>query len=413
MAVDTSERVVTSTPSKERQVTIKSIHLNNLLSFGPETTPLDLLPLNILVGPNGSGKSNFLDAVGLLAAAAKGSMEQYINDRGGVVEWIWKNSNENPVASIQAVVPYTQGRAVVGNSELRYSLSFAERKPSRTIGVVNEYTENAAGVEGRKPVRYFDHSYESISYHQLGRRTQLFVDESYEGASALPYMRIAARAEINYIRARFQDIRLYVDWNFGRDSLVRKVQQNQLLTNTLLEDASNLAAVLNNLKNNPDSAVEARLIEYLKYFYRGADDVRVNILGDFIQLVLREKGFITPASRISEGTLHWLALLAVLLHPDPPAIICIEEPETNLHPNAIPLLANLLRQAARKSQIIVTTHSRPLVDQFTDTPESVIVCEKVDESTVMNRLSPERLSNWLEQYNLGEIWEMNVVGGNS
>ena len=115
---------------------------------------------------------------------------------------------------------------------------------------------------------------------------------------------------------------------------------------------------------------------------------------------------------MSDGTLKFLCLLAVLLHPDPPPLVCIEEPEQGLHPEAIQILAPALRDAAERMQLIVTTHSAPLIDAFSATPESVLVCERdFDGGTQCHRLSRKKLENWLKRYSLGELWRKGEIGG--
>jgi predicted ATPase len=156
------------------------------------------------------------------------------------------------------------------------------------------------------------------------------------------------------------------------------------------------------------------LIELLQKFYEPVKDVDTELLGTHLRLMIKEDGLAsrTPASRLSDGTLRWLMLLIVLLDPAPPPVICIDEPELGLHPDILPTLADLLRDASTRTQLIVTTHSSALVDAFSDEPEAVCVCEKVDGSTVIRRLSGERLSSWLDDYSLGQLWAKGEIGGN-
>jgi predicted ATPase len=100
------------------------------------------------------------------------------------------------------------------------------------------------------------------------------------------------------------------------------------------------------------------------------------------------------------------------LNPTPAPVTCIDEPELGLHPDVIPTLADLLRDAATRTQLIVTTHSTALVDAFSDEPEAVCVCEKIDGSTVIKRLSEPDLRVWLEKYSLGNLWMSGQIGGN-
>ena len=93
-------------------------------------------------------------------------------------------------------------------------------------------------------------------------------------------------------------------------------------------------------------------------------------------------------------------------------MIVIEEPELGLHPDLLPTLSDLLLAASERSQLIVTTHSDVLVDALTETPESIVVCEKHDGQTEMRRLDEAGLAKWLENYRLGELWTSGELGGN-
>ena len=106
-----------------------------------------------------------------------------------------------------------------------------------------------------------------------------------------------------------------------------------------------------------------------------------------------------------------MAILAQLLSPTPPPLICMEEPELGLHPDAIALLAGLLHEASARTQLIVTTHSDTLVSALTEYADSVLVCE-YKGGTVLQRIDSGKLRFWLEKYKLGEIWRIGEIGGN-
>jgi predicted ATPase len=104
--------------------------------------------------------------------------------------------------------------------------------------------------------------------------------------------------------------------------------------------------------------------------------------------------------------------MAALFDPNPASVVCIEEPESGLHPDAVAVVADALREASTHMQLIVTTHSDALVDRFTDEPEHVVVCERdSDESTRFSRLSRDQLKEWLEEYTLGDLWRRGEIGG--
>jgi predicted ATPase len=139
----------------------------------------------------------------------------------------------------------------------------------------------------------------------------------------------------------------------------------------------------------------------------------VRLLGTHLQIAIEEEGgFSVSAYRLSDGTLRWLALLAILLNPTPAPVTCIDEPELGFHPDIIPTLADLLRDASTRTQLIITTHSQALVECFSDDPESVCVCEKIEGATRIRRLDGERLKVWLTDYSLGQMWASGQIGGN-
>ncbi len=110
--------------------------------------------------------------------------------------------------------------------------------------------------------------------------------------------------------------------------------------------------------------------------------------------------------------MRFIALLASLLAPSPPPLLCIEEPELGLHPDAVSLLGDLLLEASTRMQLIVTTHSDALVSALTSQPDSVIACERPGAGTVLRRLDPKPLAAWLDKYRLGDLWRMGELGAN-
>ena len=119
-----------------------------------------------------------------------------------------------------------------------------------------------------------------------------------------------------------------------------------------------------------------------------------------------------PAARLSDGTIRYLCLLAVLCHPEPPPLVCLEEPELGLHPDLLVRLADLLVEASHRMQLIVTTHSDVLLDGLTNVSEAVIVCEKQNGSTKMTRRTSADLAVWLKDYAVGQLWRSGEIGGN-
>jgi len=129
-----------------------------------------------------------------------------------------------------------------------------------------------------------------------------------------------------------------------------------------------------------------------------------------IRLEWKEKGSDTyfNASALSDGTLRFICLTTLLLQPELPKVVLLDEPELGLHPAAITLLADLLSSAATRTQVIVATQSVTLVNQFE--PDSIWAVDRQDGQSVFRHLGQQDMAAWLDDYGLGELWEKNVFG---
>ena len=392
---------------------IRAIRLDSILSYGPGTPEFPLEPLNVLIGPNASGKSNLIEALSLLAAAPR-DLQAPIIEGGGVRDWPWKGGSNIATATVDVTVEYPKGP-----TPLRYGLSFTE------VGTRFDLRDEA--VENEKPTNPYDERPYFYYRYQEGRpvlnvltamdqnrfERNLKREDMKQDQSILSQRRDPeSYPELTYLANLFENMSFYREFHVGRHTPPRLPQKPDLRQDRLLEDASNLGLVLNDMQNRPD--VKPQILERLKDFYPSIEDVVTTVSGGTVQIFFHERGLrdAVPATRLSDGSLRYLCLLAVLCHPTPPPVVCIEEPEIGLHPDVIPEVAKLLVEASTRSQIFVTTHSDILVDALTEVPEAVVVCEKVDGATQLRRLSAEELKPWLEQYRLGELWTRGEIGGN-
>lgn len=215
--------------------------------------------------------------------------------------------------------------------------------------------------------------------------------------------------EIAHLAGTYEKIRIYREWAFGQNTVFREPQKADMRNDRLEEDFSNLGLFLSRLRKTP--RVKRAILKHLGDLYDGLADFEPVVEGGTVQVFFTEDDFSIPATRLSDGTLRYLCLLAILLDPEPPPLICIEEPELGLHPDILPGLADLLVEASNRTQIIVTTHSDILVDAMTQRPEAVIVCEKYDGQTQMRRLNKNDLAGWLDRYRLGQLWTKGEIGG--
>jgi len=216
--------------------------------------------------------------------------------------------------------------------------------------------------------------------------------------------------DLTHVGAQFGRIQIYREWGFGRSASLRQAQPANLPGDALLPTLVNLGHVLNDLEHQDSWP---RFLELMQRFLPRFKRLTTKIQGGSVQIYLHEDGLKTPvpATRLSDGTIRFLALIAVLLHPGKAPLVCIEEPELGLHPDALAIIAELLVEASAKTQVIVTTHSDVLVSALSEQTDSVLVCDYVG-GTEFRRLDSARLQHWLEQYRLGEIWRMGKLGGN-
>jgi predicted ATPase len=374
----------------------------NLLSFGPDTPPIKLGSLNLLIGPNGSGKSNLIETVSLLRATAT-DVRATIRQGGGVKEWIWKGA-AGQIASIEAVVDNPSG-----TQPLRHRFAFSES--GQLFHLEDEQVENER-ADGNKTTPYFYYQYQQgqpvLNLKNGERRLQR--EDIKPDQSILSQRRDPdSYPEVSYLASAYEQIRIYREWTFGRNAVFREPQKADMRNDLLEEDFSNLGLFLNRLRRKPEA--KRQILDALTNLYDQLDDFDVSVEGGTVQVFFTEGNFTIPATRLSDGTLRYLCLLAILCDPEPPPLICLEEPELGLHPDILPKVADLLVSAAERTQLIVTTHSDILVDALTDRPEAVLVCSKENQQTAVNRLNSEALAEWLEHYRLGELWLRGEIGG--
>lgn len=344
---------------------------------------LELRPINVVIGPNGSGKSNFIGVFAFLHAIREGKMRGYVIAAGGAEKVLHFGSKTT--------------------NEIHFHLSFANG--------VNQYelTLSPTQDDGLYP------SSEIVYFWNKQRHAQPFGEglmpreQGREAGISASNGRVAA-----WVRDRLGRWRLYHVHDTSSSSPMRKtakVDDNEFLR----PDGSNLAAFLHFLRERHEesySLIRSTVQRVAPFF----DDFRLNprrLKLDEINLEWRHKKSdqYFDASSLSDGTLRFVALATLLLQPAQyrPSVILVDEPELGLHPYAIEMLASLIRQASVDTQVIVSTQSSLLLDHFR--PDDVLVANRVEGSTQLERLEDSRLAKWLEDYSLGQLWEKNEFGG--
>lgn len=349
------------------------IQVAGLKSIRDQT--LDLGTLNVLIGANGAGKSNFIEVFRLLNEIANENLRLFVARAGGAERLLHFGSKTT--------------------EEILVHLEFDQDVYLCRLG-------SAAGntlifEEERIFAPPFDKSL------GVGQTETLLLDEMerYGPPSIAGRILTALR---NWKVYHFHDT----------SASARVKQTGELADNVALRaDAANLAAFLYRLQET-DPGTFRNIVDTVRLVapFLGDFDLRPDRLNpDKIKLEWREKGADTyfDAHALSDGTLRFLCLATLLLQPNPPATVLIDEPELGLHPYAIAVLADLLRSAAERTQIIVSTQSVTLVNQLS--PEDIIVVDREGHESVFRRPSSADLESWLDGYALGELWEKNVLGG--
>ena len=407
---------------------IQQLGMRGLLSFPGDMAPVDLQPLNVLIGPNGSGKSNVIEVLELLRAIPTDFAAAFRDGRDAG-DWIWNGENPSASASINIQTGgKSTGLKTPTGRPLRYGLEFTPI--NGRMEVIDEAVEEVVpGAGEAEPYFYyrFLEGYPAINVMGDPGRPKRLGSSWLSGTTGakrhlrldgiIPDQSVLAQRkepelypELTWIGRQFEKIQTFREWTFGRHGALRQPQPVDLPEDRLLPDNRNLTLLLNRLEHQDQQRFNGLLRRFLPRFER----MSTAVSGGAMQFHLHETGvrFAMPPTRLSDGTIRFIAILATLLAPEPPPLVCIEQPELGLHPDAVALIGELLIEASERMQLIVTTHSDALVSALTNVPEAVVACERPVMGTTLTRLDPERLSQWLDEYCLGDLWRMGELGAN-
>ncbi|WP_254567157.1 AAA family ATPase [Oscillatoria sp. HE19RPO] len=396
------------------------ITLENFFSFRGPTT-IELNPgLNILLGINSSGKSNLLKAIQLLyqAIIGNGLESIFLKTWGGFPtvanftanekdyiklsfefnrKFINSKNNQqgfqfrhNPIYELKI---YKVGLTSYGLAEKLYSRTF----PNQDFIFME--MNNGQGIistreEGRVGIQKYPQDNQQVTF----KTTEPVLSQISDPERYYPLFTLKRALEYAAVYANF-------DTTFS--SLIRQPASYGTETK-LLPDGQNLMTIINKIKNNNSLYYEKieEAIQKINPFFK---DINFDFIGSKLYLVIREKNLSRSVSieQISDGTLRYLLLLSILFNPERGNLVCLEEPETNLHPDMINTVAEALKQASKETQIILTTHSPLLLNLFE--LEDVLVFEKNEgNETVVNYNFPDEIG---EDFLVGQAWLQGLIGG--
>jgi predicted ATPase len=388
---------------------------------------LDLPGLTVLIGPNGSGKSNFLDVFALMAEAAVGRLSAGIMKRGGFNALLFRGGDDKILLGFEFAPSGDFSNEV---SSIEYELKMehmgelpflwfeqVSRKPITPLA--NPLYLMYRNIPNSRTVKFRKHGISPSQEPDLDLKEQLQLADSKE--IEWPFeLAIFQVKDQTFYPIPYKLLRHLENWTFYSPLRVEPeapIRSPQLARSglRLFPDGGNLSSVLQAIQSQHPVTWD-EICEILKNVYDDFRNLSFPAEGGDGKILLRwwehpfEKNYSGfSANLLSDGTLRLLSLLAILKTPDPPPLICIDEPEAGLHPDWIRLIAELLESAATRTQLIVTTHSPELVSNIK--PDHVVVVEKEEGATTLSRLTEEELAGWLDKFRLGDLWLAGHIGG--
>ena len=330
--------------------------------------------LNVLIGANGAGKTNFVrffELLGHMFDTNKG-FQNYVAARGRADAFLFRGMKTTP--------------------ELSAHLKFGR----------NEYKFTLRAADDRS--LFF--AQESAPFHGQ------WITENDMGNGHLESLiaRHPNTAAKKWVVETIRDWRVYHFHDTSPAAAVMGICN--IVDNVMLHgNAANLGAVLMRMESaNPSSFAQiTETVRQVAPFF--GEFVLREVAPGQTQLLWKDRhsDLVYYPNQLSDGTLRYICLATLLLQPNPPYTIIIDEPELGLHPYAIKLLASLLHEASERCQVIVSTQASLLLDELS--PEQVIVVNQHDGESTLERLDPEKLADWLQEYTLGQLWEKNELGG--
>lgn len=358
---------------------LKKIKLTHFRSFFQ--TEVDIKNINVLIGGNGAGKSNLISLFAMLNYIQIGRLGDWVANKGGFDNIVYNGVQENELINLSFFFDTKSS-----NGQYIYELSLRA-------------TEENYIVDAEK--------FSSWKYYQ-----SLKHQETNQKETQLKYL-AERQAEIPYYI--YSNIKGFQVFHFDDVSANCNKKRLQNIDDgyPLHPEGDNIAAFLYYLKQNYIDYYD-KIIEIIRLVTPYFDDFILEpelTNPNQIKLKWREKNNlkIFSAALISDGTIRFICLGALLLQPIPPLLIVIDEPELGLHPLAISFLAELIKKASCRTQIILSTQSVTLLNQFE--PSDILVVDREQSGSQINRLNEQDLQDWLDEYSLGQLWENNYLGG--
>lgn len=355
---------------------ISWLHIKGFKSIKDQC--VDLKRINVLIGGNGIGKTNFISSFELMRNIYNQNLQNYVLRKNGANSLLYLGRKRT--------------------SEITINLNFNHNDTS------NRYIVELAEAQDKLYIKSAQtaYLYNGGWYFQTHDRNKLEATLINDRTG-----------QAHYVAPLMESFEIYHFHDTG-DTSPMKSPSNVNDNRFLRPDGSNIAAFLYYLQVvHPKHFTRIEhTIASVSPFFKGFNLVPNRLNKEIISLEWQQEGAgddYFNAYQLSDGTLRFICLATLLMQPEPPQTIIIDEPELGLHPSAINKLGALIEKASAESQIIISTQSVNLVDNFQ--PEDIIVADRVNNASVFRRLNSDELKEWLESYSLGQVWEKNIIGG--
>ncbi|MDQ2585946.1 AAA family ATPase [Saccharothrix yanglingensis] len=389
-----------------------SLEVENFRSLRKVHLPLG--DLTVLVGPNGAGKTNVLKVFEFLADIIRTDLEPAINARGGFDEIVFHGGDKPPRSiRIAATATWTTHSSRTAPDEYELRITRSRRASGDVLSRREAFQFKRTKGRGRR-ITISGQQATVVSTGDTARTEDSIGIRSFSsGLSTLPRLHGGGGDEVAAVADRLASFRVFDVAVAAARRPARPPRHHVFLE----DDASNLAAFLSVLRRSDEQAFDQLQDDAQQALpqLEAIDFERVSDGTGEIAVVLHERGLRRPTPLVdaSYGTVRLLGLLALLYDPRPPALTCIEEIDHGLHPQALEMLVERLREASERSQFLIATHSPALADRLR--PEEFVVCERRDDGSsaipAVSTAEVERIVAASEGLPLGELWFSGALGG--
>ncbi len=362
---------------------------------------LQVRPFMVLIGANGVGKTSMLDAFSLLSASASGNLNSVLSQFGGISNLLTRSKSEDVSFLVDMTVP--------GHQPLEYDLRLAPR--ANGYSIVREILSQKRGHP--EPFKHIDSSDKDIRYYEIDEERLVRPNWEHNPLETSLFQVPKMFRQPEEMRRILATTTQYHVLDVGPRAPVKLPQPMKPAT-LPGADGEDLVPYLYYLRESDRKRFDS-IIDTLQAAFPGFEELNFPpVAAGMLAMTWKDKNFKKPIymNELSEGMLRFLWLVSLLQSPDLSTITMIDEPEVSLHPELLSLMSDLMREAAKRTQLIIATHSDRFIRFLM--PEEVVVMDINEDGCAMATWADSLdVEKWLSEYSLDEVWRMGRMGGRS